>query len=146
MLLYALAHFAKTALCTGTPAGCETPAQAGAAAVAMRLFFKVLCVEPPQLLQLSADAKDTVRDVLARVQCGEPAEQLALVHEGKELTVSQSLDYAGVQDGATLHIICTRRTVRLLAKGQAADPSPAALTSPLSPGGAHRANIEPQRL
>ena len=108
----------------------------------MRLFFKVLCVEPPQLLQLSADAKDTVRDVLARVQCGEPAEQLALVHEGKELTVSQSLDYAGVQDGATLHIICTRRTVRLLAKGQAADPSPAALTSPLSPGGAHRANIE----
>ena len=103
--------------------------------VAMRLFLKVLCVEPPQLLQLSADPKDTVQDVLARVQCGEPAEQLALVHEGKELTVSQSLDSAGVQDGATLHIICTRRTVRLLAKGQAADPSPAALTRPLNPGG-----------
>ena len=70
--------------------------------VAMRLFLKVLCVEPPQLLQLSADPKDTVQDVLARVQCGEPAEQLALVHEGKELTVSQSLDSAGVHDGATL--------------------------------------------
>ena len=36
-------------------------------------------MEPAQLLQLSADPKDTVRDVLARVQCGEPAEQLALV-------------------------------------------------------------------
>ena len=90
----------------------------------MRLFLKVLCVEPAQLLQLSADPKDTVRDVLARVQCGEPAEQLALVHEGKELSASQRLDSAGVQDGATLHIICTRRTVRLLSKGQIADPSP----------------------
>ena len=46
-------------------------------------------MEPAQLLQLSADPKDTVRDVLARVQCGEPAEQLALVHEGKELSTSQ---------------------------------------------------------
>ena len=90
----------------------------------MRLFLKVLCVEPAQLIQLSADPKDTVRDVLARVQCGEPAEQLALVHEGKELSASQRLDSAGVQDGATLHIICTRRTVRLLSKGQIADPSP----------------------
>ena len=40
----------------------------------MRLFLKVICVEPPQLLEKTVDPRDVVRDVLYRVQCGEPAE------------------------------------------------------------------------
>ena len=54
----------------------------------MRLFLKVICVEPPQLLEKTVDPRDVVRDVLYRVQCGEPAEALALVYEGRELPIA----------------------------------------------------------
>ena len=98
----------------------------------MRLFLKVICVEPPQLLEKTVDPRDVVRDVLYRVQCGEPAEALALVYEGRELPIAQTLEAAGVQDGATVHVICIRRTVRLHAKAQVAELT-GALTRSLVP-------------
>ena len=101
----------------------------------MRLFLKVICVEPPQLLEKTVDPRDVVRDVLYRVQCGEPAEALALVYEGRELPIAQTLEAAGVQDGATVHVICIRRTVRLHAKAQVAELT-GALTRSLVQGSA----------
>ena len=101
----------------------------------MRLFLKVICVEPPELMQLTVDPQDTPRELLFRVRCGEPAEALAIVREGKELSSAQTLQSAGVSDGETLHVICTRRTLRLpTSRPQVSEVASTPLTRPLTSG------------
>ncbi|KAL1499508.1 hypothetical protein AB1Y20_011711 [Prymnesium parvum] len=93
----------------------------------MRLFLKVLLHDPPSLQQLSATPEQTVSELLAAVQCDEAAAHLALVREGVELPRSSSLAACGIADAATLHVICTRRTLRL--RHASAAPPPARLAA-----------------
>ena len=74
------------------------------------IFLKVLCNTPPTLQQLSFHAKDTVHSLLARVQTSEPLSALALLFNGDELKPATLLSEARVLDGATVHVIVTRRT------------------------------------
>ena len=96
----------------------------------MRLFCKILVAEPPELptLQIieSIEQSASVEQVLARVECSEPVAHLALVFDGVELAPSASLRACGLSDGATIHVICKRRTLRLRSVAAAeAQPSEA---------------------
>jgi hypothetical protein len=94
----------------------------------LRLYCKVLVVDPPTLVKLDVAPSATVLSVLQRIECGEPAANLALVHEGDELRTDATLEAKGISNNATLHVICTKRTLRLRAPSDspAAHP-PAAL-------------------
>jgi len=94
----------------------------------LRLYCKVLVVDPPTLVKLDVAPSATVLSVLQRIECGEPAANLALVHEGDELRTDATLEGKGISNNATLHVICTKRTLRLRAPSDspAAHP-PAAL-------------------
>eukprot|EP00966_Prymnesium_polylepis_P189304 4385774-Prymnesium_polylepis.1 len=101
----------------------------------LRLFLKVLISEPPHLQQHEAKPEASVESVLAAVRSEEPAAHLALVLEGAELPRARALAACGVSDGATLHVICTRRTLRLRTDADGARPQPPPLVTRLERGG-----------
>ena len=95
----------------------------------MRVFLKVLISEAaPHLQQLTAQPEDTVGSVLEAVRCDEPVTHLALVREGVELERTSTLAVCGVADGAMLHVICTRRTLRLRTADVEPPPPPPPVT------------------
>ena len=102
--------------------------QASMSSSSLRVYCKVLVVDPPTLVKLDVAPSATVLSVLQRIECGEPAANLALVHEGDELRTDATLEGKGISNNATLHVICTKRTLRLRAPSDspAAHP-PAAL-------------------
>ena len=75
---------------------------------------KLLCNEPPTLESISFSRSDTVAEFLARLDgAAEPPGNLALLHSGVELARDQTMGECGVADGAVLHVIARRRSLRL---------------------------------
>ena len=92
------------------------------------LYLKVLVEEPPTLQRLTAVPTLTVAALLGRVECSEPAGNLALVLDGVQLPSDAPLGSCGLSQNATLHVIAMRRTLRLRLPGaDAVQHPPAAL-------------------
>ena len=92
----------------------------------LQAIAKLLCNDPPTLQSVSFSPSDTVLELLWRLDgTSEPAANLALLHAGIELAHERTLRDCGVPSGAILHVIATRRSLRLErgAGGAAADLS-----------------------
>ena len=112
-----------------------------------RLFVKVLVAEPPLLHVLEHASSGSVGSLLSRLQavCAEPTANLSLVYDGAELPHEAVLRACGLTDGATVHVICKRRTLRLRERDASDDTNPVKEAWPASASVARRLRLDAAR-